>query len=90
MALEERNFIRAAQYLDAAEDRRTPLWNYLRGQVFLALEQYPEAAACLRIAQNLDPRRCLPLLEQCCLGMEDYKGAYECARKLRELNTKAE
>ena len=82
-ALEEKRFLRAGQYLDAAEDHSAPAWNFLRGRAFVGQEQFPDAVGCLRAAEGTYPLECAALLEQCCLAQEDYKGAYEYARKLR-------
>lgn len=86
MALEEQNFLRAAQYLDAAEDHTPPLWNYLRGQAHLGLKEYDKAKSRLLAAETAEPKRCAALLEQCCLAQGDYKGAYTYACKLREFS----
>ena len=84
-ALDRQDFPLAARYLDAAEDHTASQWNYLRGQVFFAARQYESAVECLCHATEAAPRHCLTLLEQCYLALEDYKGAYDCARRLREL-----
>lgn len=85
LALEQSMPIRAAQYLDAAEDQKTPAWNLLRGQTFFALSDFENALPCLKIAEDQYPKAAVPLLEQCCRELEDYKGAYLYACKLREL-----
>lgn len=84
-ALLEQDALRAGAYLDAAEDRRGSRWMLLRGQAYLALERHREAAECFRMAQGDYPREAARALEQCCRALEDYKGAYEYACKLREL-----
>ena len=88
MALDAGDVTRAAQYLDAAEDRASSLWNLLRGRAFMGQAQYHEADACLRAAEAAFPAPCAALLEQCCLAREDYKGAYEYALKQRQLTLK--
>lgn len=75
---------RAGQYLDAAQDRRSTRWMLLRGQTYLALEQYADAAQCLRAAEADYPKETAPALERCCHALEDYKGAYFYACKQRE------
>lgn len=87
LALDGQDPVRAAQYLDAAEDHEAPLWNYLRGQALIAQGRYSDAAVCLRMGEAAYPKECAALLERCCLELEDYKGAYEYARKQREWNT---
>jgi transcriptional regulator with XRE-family HTH domain len=83
-ALEQGNSHRAAQYLDAAENQKSPEWNLLRGRSYMALSNYEDALTCLEIAQEQFPKDSLPLLEQCCRELEDYKGAYFYACKCRD------
>ncbi len=84
-ALEQDHPSRAAQYLDAAEDQTTPEWMLLRGQVWMMQSQYGAALPCLKAAEKRYPKETLPLLENCCQALEDYKGAYFYARKRREI-----
>ena len=84
-ALEQNDPDRALQYLDAAEDRTAPAWNYLRGRTLAAQGLHAEAVACLQKAEPVYPRPCAVLLEQSCLAMEDYKGAYYYSKKHRDL-----
>ena len=84
-ALAEKNELRAAQYLEAAEDQTDPQWNYLWGQVFMARERYADAATCFKAALSRYPRECAGFLERCCRELEDYKGAYFYACQLREI-----
>lgn len=84
-ALDREAAERAGLLLDAARDHSSGRWNLLRGQVHMALSQMEQAAQCLRLAEEEDPKRCAALLEQCCLALEDYKGAYHYACKLRQL-----
>lgn len=78
-AFENRDLSRAAQLLDAAEDRDSPRWNLLRGQIYLAQTQYREAAACLHKAEIVYPKETAFRLEHCYRELEDYKRAYEYA-----------
>lgn len=78
-ALRERNFDRAGQLLDAAEDKTSPYWNLLRGEVYLAAKQYRQAAACFHNAEDRFP--CDGRLEICYRELGDFKRAYEYARK---------
>ncbi len=73
---------RAAALLEAAEDPSLPRWKLLRGKAHLALEEYTQAAACFREAEEGCPQ-VLPLLEQCYRELGDYKLAYEYACKQR-------
>lgn len=84
-ALEQGHALRSLQYLDAAEQQDTPQWNLLRGQAHMALGQFEDALPCLQAAENQYPKDVLPMLEQCCRELEDYKGAYLYACKFREL-----
>ena len=65
----------------AARDDR---WYWLMGQSCLAQKAYEEAAAHLERIEAPDTKVFMAL-EQCCRELEDYKGAYEYACKLREL-----
>lgn len=78
-AFENQDLPRAACLLDAAEDRESPRWNLLRGQVYLAQTQYREAAACLHKAEDTYPKETVFRLEHCYRELEDYKRAYEYA-----------
>lgn len=84
-ALAEGDYRRAAQYLDAAEDQTSGQWNFLRGQAYLEQGKYSDAARCFRTAEPQYPRQCAAWLERCCRELEDFKGAYFYACKLREL-----
>ena len=69
---------RALALLEAAEDRTSPRWNYLRGQVHLWNKSYREAAKCFHNAEGTYP--CGEKLETCYRELGDYKRAYEYAR----------
>ena len=84
-ALGEADFHRAAQYLEAAEDRAAPQWNLLRGRAYLGLKDYENAAGCYQRALDAAPRICAEALEHCYREMENYKEAYRYACMLREL-----
>lgn len=84
-ALKQGDALRAAQYLDAAEEKETPHWNYLRGMAHRAQRQYPEAAVCLQKAMECDPKACTAALEECYREQGDYKQAYHYACLLREM-----
>ena len=72
---------RAAALLDAAEDRTSPAWNLLRGQIFMTQTRYKEAALCLHRAEEDYPQEVFFRLEHCYRELEDYKMAYEYACK---------
>lgn len=76
---------RAGAYLDAAQDRSAELWQLLRGRAYLACGQYAQAADCFRAAEARYPKEAAEALEHCCRELEDYKGAYFYACKLRDL-----
>ena len=67
---------RAAALLDAAENRETPRWSFLRGRAYAQTGDYESAARCLAKAEETYPKESIPLLEQCYREMEDYKMAY--------------
>lgn len=85
-SLTQKDYQRAAEYLQAAQNRQSLLWQYLRGQTHLALQEYPQAQRCLEAAWDHDPKSCAAALEQCCREQEDFKGAYHYACRLRELS----
>ena len=72
----EENPRRAAALLDAAENRETHRWNFLRGRAYVRTGEYEAAARCLTKAEEAYPRESIPLLEQCYRELEDYKMAY--------------
>lgn len=83
-ALKQKNPEDAARYLEAAQVRSGPYWNYLRGQAYLMTEDYSQARSCLEAAWEHDPKACAGFLEQCCRELEDFKGAYRYACFLRD------
>lgn len=87
ISLDEGNLLRTQQYLDAVEDRSLPEWNFLQGTVHVSRSNYREAVPCLRAAEEYHVRECATMLEQCCRELEDFKGAYFYACKLRSLES---
>ena len=85
-ALKRKDPLRAGEYLDAAENKDAPRWNFLRGQVYFARESYTQALQCFQAAQKDYPRDCTAWLEHCCRELKDYRGAYFYACQLRELD----
>ena len=81
-ALMNRDYPRAAQYLDAAADRGAE-WSLLRGEASFALGAYAQAAEYFNTAEQERPDKAIPWLEKCYKEMGDYKRAYEYAYKRR-------
>lgn len=84
-ALRRKDCRRAGQYLDAAQNRQTPYWNYLYGQALIGQKDYQRAKGCFEKAWDHAPGECAAYLEECCRELEDYKGAYLYACRLREM-----
>ena len=82
-ALDAGEVRRCAALLEAAEDRETADWTFLRGEAYLAEQAYREAAACYHKAEEAYPEKTVPRLEHCYREMEDYKMAYIYACKQR-------
>lgn len=80
-ALQKNNYTRAAQILDAA-DERPPQWNLLRGMAALGMEDMQTAVTYLTLAEVTYPEKTAPLLEQAYLALGDYKNAYLYAKKV--------
>jgi transcriptional regulator with XRE-family HTH domain len=83
-ALEADDPKRASRLLDAV-DARDGLWQLLRGQAAAACKEYAQAAVHLEKAQKAYPLEATRILELCFRELGDYKRAYECACRLREL-----
>ena len=79
-ALKQGDCDRCAALLDAAETKDES-WNFLRGQVYLAKQDYESALRCLQAAEESRQDAVYPLLEQCARELNDYKLAYEYACK---------
>jgi tetratricopeptide (TPR) repeat protein len=84
-ALKQGDGLRGAQYLDAAEEKEKPHWNYLRGMAHRSQQEYREAAECFQKAMEYDPKACAAALEECYREQGDYKQAYHYACLLREM-----
>lgn len=80
-ALDEGDPGRCAALLDAAEERENPDWNFLRGEVCLAVQDYKNAAGYYHKVEDAFPDKTVPRLERCYRELEDYKRAYEYACK---------
>ena len=75
-ALRQGNPQRSARLLDAAQDQSAPRWLLLRGETYLALNAYQDAAFCLHQAEETFPEAVTPKLERCYRELGDYKQAY--------------
>lgn len=73
---------RAQALLEAAELQTSPRWNFLRGRLYVLDGAYEKALPCLKKAEDAYPEA-LPLLEQCCRELGDFKSAYEYACRQR-------
>jgi len=83
-ALDQGDFRRAEQLLDAARDRTDPQWCLLKADACFAQKDYASAAEYYRLVQHRFSRQVYPRLEICCRELGDYKGAYEYACLQRE------
>lgn len=83
-AMASGNLERAAQLLEAAEEKATPEWNLRRGRVYLAVEDFTGAASCFHLAEETFPEETAPALERCYRELEDYKKAYFYACKQKD------
>lgn len=82
-ALVEKNQDRAIALLTAMDDSEDPRRNLLLGQAWMGKQEYSTAAQYLQKAEERFPDICLPLLEECFRELEDFKQAYEYARRQR-------
>lgn len=82
-ALESDGYDRAKTLLDAAEDRHSPEWNLLMGQLLLKTRDYAAAAACFHRAEEAYPMETAGNLEVCYRELGNYQQAYfyACKRK---------
>ena len=83
-ALDRGQFDRSEHLLEAAEDRNSPEWNFLRGEVYLARQQYRESVSCYHRAEEAFPQKTAVRLEQCYRELGDFRQAYFYACKQRE------
>lgn len=67
---------RAEKRLEAMEDRQSPLWNRLRGEVSVMQGAYAQAIPFLLLAETAFPEQTIPLLERCYRELGDYRNAY--------------
>ncbi len=83
-ALTREDAHRAAALLDAAQNQDTPQWCLLRGEAYLAQQQWAQAAQALHRAEEPYPEETAPLLEACYRELGDYRKAYAYACKQRQ------
>lgn len=83
-ALEQGDPQRAGEYLQAADSQDSQQWQLLRGEAYLALRQYEKAAACFHKVEKSAEGQVDAQLEQCYIGLEDYKTAYLYACKQKK------
>ena len=82
-AVMARDPVRAAQLLDAMEEREAPLWQYYRGLALVGQGEFTLAAEHLTQAETSFPAETAPLLETCYRELGDFRRAYEYALKQR-------
>ncbi len=80
-ALTENRFADAQRYLNAAENRNAPSWNYQMGELLFRQGKYKEATTHYHRAEDELPEQCRQRLEICYRELEDYKMAYYYAKK---------
>ena len=74
---------KAARLLEAAEDRSSPRWCFLRGEAHMGLREFSQAARHFHGAESAYPKESAARLEACYRELEDYKKAYYYACKQR-------
>lgn len=86
IAITEGDPLRAQQYLDAAEEKSSVEWQYLRGKTCMAMDDFAHAVPCLKAAEEFHTKECTIMLEQCYRELGDFKNAYfySCKRKTME------
>lgn len=75
-ALDRGQLERSEHLLEAAEDQENENWNFLRGEVYLARQQYRLAAGCYHRAEKAFPEKTASRLEVCYRELGDYQQAY--------------
>ena len=83
-ALARAQWERSGHLLEAVEDRTSPRWHFLRGEVYLQQRDYPAALARFREAEAGYGAAVYERIEYCCRELGDYKQAYEYACRRRE------
>ena len=84
-ALRRQEAERAEHLLLAVKDPGSDAWHLLKGCLLTLRGEYSSAAPHLRRGEVVDPALAWGNLEICCRETGDFKGAYDCACRLREL-----
>ena len=84
VALDTGELDACAGLLDAAADKTSADWNFLRAELYLTKGQYAAAAKCYHSAEPALGQKCAPRLERCYRELGDFRLAYEYACKQRE------
>lgn len=82
-ALGQKDFVRCIACLEAVWDQESPRWQFLRGEVAFAQQDYAAAAAHFHNVEAIYPKETIPRLETCYRELGDFKKAYEYACKQR-------
>lgn len=82
-ALDRGDFDRSEHLLEAAEDHESAEWNFLRGELYLARQQYGDAVSCYHKAESDYPEKCAIRLERCYRELKNFEQAYFYACKQR-------
>lgn len=72
---------KAANLLEAVENRRSVNWNLLRGEIYILEQEYEKAAECYHRIEEDKPQESAVKLEICYREMGNYKMAYYYAKK---------
>ena len=82
-AIQNQDFDRSAQYLQAADDHSAQ-WHYLMAETLFGQGDYAAAAVHYQTALPLQRHHCYSQLELCYRNLQDFEKAYFYACKLRE------
>ncbi len=83
-ALSKGELAQASAYLQAADDKTLEEWNMLQGDVSMAKGELALAVQCYHVVERKNPEMVYAKLEQCYMGLEDYKNAYLYACKQKK------
>ena len=72
-------YARAGYLLEAMENRKSAVWNFLRGRVYMERNDFGPAVECLLRAEPELGEAVWPRLERCFRELGDYRRAYEYA-----------
>lgn len=84
-ALDMGRLDRCLHLLDAMEDPESPEGQFLRGEVYLARQDYTQAAEAFHAAEGYEPSKTAPKLEICYRELGDFQKAYiyACKQKVK-------